>query len=104
MNGLRIICTAKIANTTVGHIDHAMAYASGFKRLGHEVYLMEHVGPGCCVNSNNHEVSFEQWGGRLHFEAVARAYGIWPRCCLIYKQGVATYGMSFSEAVKLANA
>ncbi|MFQ5730061.1 MAG: glycosyltransferase family 1 protein, partial [Waddliaceae bacterium] len=31
-----------------------------------------------------------------------RSYGIWPRCCLIYKGGKATYGMPFSEVVKVA--
>jgi len=97
-----IICTGKIANTTVGHIDHAMAYLSGFQRLGHEVYLMEHVGPNRCADSDNQKVPFEKWDGGIHFEAVARAYAIWPRCCLIYKGGKATYGMPFSEAVKVA--
>ncbi|HLF87847.1 MAG TPA: hypothetical protein VI451_02800 [Anaerolineales bacterium] len=97
-----IIGTAKIANTTVGHIDHAMAYLSGFQRLGHEVYLMEHVGSNRCTDSHNQKVPFEKWDGRIHFEGVARAYGIWPRCCLIYKDGQATYGMPFSEAVKVA--
>ncbi len=100
---MTIICTGKIANTTVGHIDHAMAYPAGFKNLGHEVYLMEHVGPNRCTDSNNQQVPFELWDGRLHFEAVARAYGIWPRCCLIYQGGKKTYGMSFREAVKVAN-
>ncbi len=97
-----IICTGKIANTTVGHIDHAMAYPSGFQKLGHEVYLMEHVGSGRCVDSNNQKVPFDKWDGRLHFETVARSYGIWPRCCLIYQGGKAAYGMPLSEAVKVA--
>jgi hypothetical protein len=99
---MKIICTAKIANTTVGHIDHAMAYALGLQRLGHDVYLMEQVGPKRCIDSNNNPVTFDQWSGRLHFEAVAKAYDIWPRCCLIYKQGEASYGMPFTEAVKVA--
>lgn len=102
MNSLKIICTGKIANTTVGHIDHAMAYAAGFQQLGHEVYLMEQVGPGRCTSSSGHRVPFQKWEGRLHFEAVAKSYGIWPRCCLIYKQGEATHGMPFAEAVKVA--
>lgn len=96
-----IIGSAKIANTTVGHIDHAMAYLSGFQRLGHEVYLMEHVGANRCVDSQR-KVSFESWQGRSHFEAVAKSYGIWPRCCLIYKGGESTHGMTYAEAVKVA--
>ncbi|MFQ5588404.1 MAG: hypothetical protein ACE5F7_06145 [Nitrospiria bacterium] len=99
---MTIICTAKIANTSVGHIDHAMSYVSGFQRLGHEVYLMEQVGPNRCVDSNQQKVPFEKWSGTGHFEAVAKTYGVWPRCCLIYKDGRATAGMPFSEAVKAA--
>ncbi len=99
---MRIICTAKIANTTVGHIDHALAYAAGWQRLGHDVVLMEQVGRGRCVDADGAPVPFAQWDGRAHFEAVARSYGLWPRCCLIYKGGEATHGMSFAEATAFA--
>ncbi len=99
---MKIICTAKIANTTVGHIDHAMAYAVGMQRLGHEVYFMEQVGSNRCTDDNGRQVPFAQWHGRLHFEAIAKSYGLWPRACLIYKQGEETYGMAFADAVKVA--
>lgn len=99
---MRIICTGKIANTTVGHIDHALAYAAGWQRLGHEVYLIEQVGRGRCIDARGAPVSFSEWDGRAHFEAVARGYGLWPRCCLIYKQGQATHGMSFAQARDVA--
>ena len=97
-----IICSAKIANTTVGHIDHAMAYAVGLQQMGHEVYVMEHVGSGRCIGDNDEKVPFEKWKGRLHFEKVMQSYGFWPRCCLIYKQGHATHGMPFKEASNIA--
>lgn len=97
-----IICTAKIANTTVGHIDHALAYAVGFQQLGHEVYVMEHVGSGRCLDTNNQKVPFVQWDGRLHFEKVMKSYGLWPRCSLMYKQGESTHGMPFKEANSVA--
>ncbi|MDH3504180.1 MAG: hypothetical protein OEM58_06585 [Nitrospirota bacterium] len=99
---MRIICTGKIANTTVGHIDHIMAYAVGFQKLGHEVYVMESIGSNRCIDPNHHHVPFQHWEGRVHFENVMKSYGLWPRCCLIYKQGEATHGMSFAKAVKVA--
>lgn len=98
---MTIICTGKIANTTVGHVDHVMAYPAGLRRLGHDVYVME-VAPSRCTDSSGQRIPFEQWGGRLHFERVMKTYGIWPRCCLIYKNGAATHGMSYAEAVKTA--
>ena len=97
-----IICTGKIANATAGHIDSIMAYPVGLQRLGHEVYVMEHVGRGRCTNSANQHVPFDQWDGRRHFEEVMRSYGMWPRCCLIYRHGEATHGMSYAEAVNVA--
>ena len=102
LSPMRIICTAKIANTSVGHIDHALAYAAGWQRLGHEVYVMEQVGRGRCTNGDGHQVPFSEWDGRAHFEKVTRAYGLWPQCCLIYKQGEATHGMPYSDAVSIA--
>lgn len=99
---MRIICTAKIANATAGHIDSIMAYPVGLQRLGHEVYVMEHVGRGRCTDSANQRVSFDQWDGRRHFEAVMKTYGMWPRCCLVYRNGEATHGIPYAEAVNVA--
>lgn len=99
---MRIICTAKIANATAGHIDSIMAYPVGLQRLGHEVYVMEHVGRGRCTDLANQQVSFDQWDGRRHFEAVMKTYGMWPRCCLVYRNGEATHGMPYAEAVNVA--
>ncbi len=97
-----IICTGKIANATAGHIDSIMAYPVGLQRLGHEVYVMERVGSNRCVDAFGKKVLFEQWEGRRHFESVMKTYGIWPRCCLIYKNGEATHGRPFAEAVNVA--
>ncbi|MGE0642815.1 MAG: hypothetical protein AB7P24_04000 [Nitrospira sp.] len=97
-----IICTAKIANATAGHIDSIMAYPVGLQRLGHEVYVMERVGRGRCTDSANQPVAFDQWDGRRHFEAVMKTYGMWPRCCLIYRNGEATHGMPFTDAAKVS--
>lgn len=97
-----IICTGKIANATAGHIDSIMAYPVGLQRLGHEVYVMEHVGRGRCTDSANQHVPFDKWDGRRHFEEVTKSYGMWPRCCLIYRNGEATHGMPYAEAVNVA--
>lgn len=100
---MRIIVAARIAGTTVGHIDHAMAYAAGFQRLGHEVWLIEQVGSGRTVNDAGQKVPFDAWDGRLHFEQVAKTYGLWPRASLIYKRGQATHGMAFKDVLRIAD-
>lgn len=102
MERLTIICSGQTAKTTVGHIDHVMAYPVGLQRLGHDVYVIERVGSNRCVDASGARVSFDQWDGRRHFEAIMKEYGIWPRCCLIYKQGEATHGMAYADAVAVA--
>ncbi len=98
---MRILCTAKIAGTTPGHIDHALAYAVGFKSLGHEVLLMDHVGRGRCVDASGQPLPFAAWPGRAHFEAVARAYGLWPQCCLVSWKKEAL-GLTYAQAAHWA--
>lgn len=100
---MRIIVSARIANTTVGHIDHAMAYAAGLKRLGHEVWLVEQVGSGRTVDRGGRRVPFGAWDARQHFEEVARNYGLWPRASLIFKRGEATHGMAYKDILKVAD-
>jgi hypothetical protein len=100
---LRIIVTAKIAGTTAGHVDHALAYATGFQRLGHEVYLMDYVGRGRCTDGDGRAMPFDAWPGRLHFERTARRYGLWPRCSLIASDRQ-THGMSFADVRRVARA
>jgi hypothetical protein len=99
---MKIICSGAFAQTNPGHIDNLMAYLVGFQQLGHEVYLMEDVDEKRCLDAAYKPVRFEDWSGRQHFESIARCYGIWPRCCLIYEDGRATHGMSFAAAVETA--
>ncbi len=101
---MTIICTGATVDSTVGHNDHVMAYAAGFLKLGHRVFFMEHVGSRKCIDLLGQQVPFEKWIGRTRFENLMKSYGIWPRCCLIYKKGKATYGMPYDEAVKMAKA
>ncbi len=46
---------------------------------------------------------FRDWDGRHRFERAARAYNLWPRCCLMYDNGEPTHGLSFPEAVRVAD-
>lgn len=98
---MRIVCTAKLANTTVGHVDHAMAYAVGLQRLGHEVVVMDHVGRARCTDGSGRPVDFDAWSGRAHFEAINRRYGLWPRSCLIGWDR-RTHGLRWEAATRFA--
>ena len=101
---MRIIVGSDIAHCgeRIGAFDNRMAYILGLQRLGHKVYVFADVNPNRCFDANYHPLSFKEWEGRQQFEALARSYGIWPHCCLIYKNGEATYGMSLTDAIKIA--
>jgi len=70
--------------------------------LGHEVYVIAEVNPKRRHDSNYKPVRFEDWEGRRHFESLAKSYGVWPRCGLVYNRGDANYGMSLADAIKVA--
>ncbi len=86
-----------------GFFDLGMAFIAGLERLGHEVYWVAEVTPGQCLDSGNHQVEFEDWQGIQRFEALAKSYRIWPRCCLIHTQPLLTCGMTFHEILKAAS-
>jgi hypothetical protein len=64
--------------------------------------MIEEVHQKRTLDVKHGPVAFEKWDGRRHFERLARYYGIWPRCCLIYKGGQFTHGMAFEEIVNTA--
>ena len=102
---MRIIVGSLMTNWLLsrwGACDNRMAYVLGLQRLGHEVYLMGEINSQQSCDSNCNPVPFEKWEGRGRFEKIVRAYGIWPRCCLVYHDGEATHGMPFRDAVKIA--
>lgn len=98
---MRILLSAKLASASVGHVDHALAYAVGLRELGHEVHVVDYAGRGRCVDAAGRQVEFREWRGRQHFEAVMRRYGLWQTSCLV-SQHRATHGMTWSDLVRVA--
>ena len=98
---MRILLSAKLANTSAGHVDHALAYAVGLRELGHEVHVVDYAGRGRCVDAAGRPVPFEAWHGRQHFESIMRRYGLWPAACLV-SQHRETHGLAWCDLVRLA--
>lgn len=101
---MKIICTADFSHYCgrIGAFDNLMAYVVGLQRFGHEVYLIDDVNPKRCFDDAHQRVPFEAWEGKHRFETLAKWYGVWPRCSVIYNQGEATHGMSMAEAIDVA--
>jgi hypothetical protein len=101
---MKVIVGAEISryHRRIGALDNRMAYVLGLRKLGHEVYLIGDVRADECFDSDYRPVAFGDWEGRRHFEEAAKAYGVWPDCCMIYDGGRDTHGMSFDQAVRVA--
>jgi hypothetical protein len=74
----------------VGAFDHRMAYILGLQRLGHEVCLVSDV-----------IWNFDS-GREQHFQSLVGAYGGSFPFSLIYQADRVTRGMSFDDAVRVA--
>jgi hypothetical protein len=85
-----------------GFCDLGMAYVLGLRALGHEVVAIDEVEATRVWDAGSRPVAFEAWEGRLRFESLMRAYGVWPDCCLVYENGAAIHGMAFEELVEFA--
>ncbi len=96
--GLRVIVSSVFSRTRYAELpgdrDARMAFAVGFRALGHDVFVVEEVEEGQCLDSSGQIVPFDEWRGRDRFLATMREYGFADRCCLDYRGGQATVGMS----------
>ncbi len=98
---LRVIVSSVFSRTRYasfpGDRDARMAFAEGFRALGHDVYVVEEVGGDHCLDGDGRAVPFAGWPGRHRFHATMMEYGFGARSCLIYDSGQDTVGMSWHE-------
>lgn len=79
-----------------------MGFADGFRRLGHEVYVLEDVAETDCLDAEGRTVPFHRWDGRRTFREVTGAYGFADACCLVYEGGRDTWGMDWTACREAA--
>ncbi|MBI4317242.1 MAG: glycosyltransferase family 1 protein [Chloroflexi bacterium] len=74
----------------------------GFQKLGHDVYYVEEVKPGWCVDAQGRKCDFEHSVNRDRFLAIMKQFGLRNRACQIYNRGEATCGLSVSTMTSVA--
>lgn len=85
-----------------GNAWNRLHYALGFRELGHEVYFLEEVGPGACLDRQGRQCAFEHSVNRELFRSTMDRFGLMERACLIYNGGEATFGLSLGAAAAAA--
>jgi hypothetical protein len=81
-----------------------MQYATGFRRLGHEVYYLEEIAPAWCVDANGQQCSLERSINRAVFRTTMEQFGFMENACQIYNGGEATSGLSLDALIATAQA
>ena len=81
---------------------HHMHYADGFRRLGHDVYYVEHVQPAWCTDSTGRRCSFADSANRLLFQYIVDHFGFTDRAAQIYDEGTQGIGMSLARLLDIA--
>ncbi|MBI2953242.1 MAG: glycosyltransferase family 1 protein [Chloroflexi bacterium] len=77
-------------------------HALGFRKLGHDVYYVEEVKPGWCVDAQGRQCDFEHSVNRELFQTIMKRFGLMERACQLYNSGEATHGLSLSTLMTLA--
>lgn len=79
-----------------------MHYALSFQKLGHEVYYIEEVEPGSCIDAQGRQCDFGHSINRDLFQATMQRFGLTERACQIYDGGKATLGLPLHSVVTLS--
>lgn len=79
-----------------------LSWVLGLKQLGMNVYLIEQIGRETCVDAEGTVVAFEESINLAYFKQTTAQFGLADAAALIYAEGEQVFGMTFAEAVELA--
>jgi hypothetical protein len=86
-----------------GRGDHTwvlLQYLLGFRKLGWDVLLIDHLEPAMCLDETGaHAVIERSWNLR-YFVDVMRCFGLSDHCALLHDEGVATFGLRRREVLE----
>ncbi len=80
-----------------------LAWALGFRRLGFEVWFVEQIAPGACVDRAGRPSAFAESVNRAYFERVTQGFGLGDSATLIYGDLEATAGASYEALLDRAS-
>jgi hypothetical protein len=79
-----------------------MSWVQAMEALGFEVYFVEQVRAGSCLDQYGRPVSFPKSRNRAFFDEVVRGFGLEGRAAVILDEGPETHGLSLRELESVA--
>jgi hypothetical protein len=101
-----IVVSGALANKPFngGNAWSRLSWIVGFARLGFEVFFVEEISTGSCVDAAGGPIDFHRSVNVAYFRAVMEQFGLKDRCALLCDGGNEVCGLPFKELVKLARA
>ncbi|MCI0417371.1 hypothetical protein L0222_31790 [bacterium] len=86
-----------------GSVWYRMQFAIGLKRLGHDVYWMEEIGPDWCRSADGKVSPYSQSLHPERFRYTMEYFGLSENSCQIYNAGEDTCGLSMKTFRELSH-
>lgn len=103
--GLRIVVSAALSRPPFapGSAWNRIHYLVGLRDLGHEVYFVEELSEGSCVDKRGNDAPLENSINARLFVANLKAIGFEENSCLLAAGGRDTVGLSFDRLLDIAS-
>jgi hypothetical protein len=79
-----------------------LSWATGLRRLGHDVYFVEQIAAKTCVDKSGAPAAFEQSANLAYFRGVMGRFGFAGRSALLLGNGEACEGMDWPRLLDVA--
>jgi hypothetical protein len=79
-----------------------LSWALGLRRLGFDVYFVEEIDSGSCVDDSGAPADFAESANRAYFESVTRDFGLQEKAGLLCDGGREVAGLSLDELRAIA--
>jgi hypothetical protein len=80
-----------------------LSWVLGLQRLGCDVFFVEQIDPGTCVDGEGRPSSFRESDNRAYFEAVMERFGLRDRSALLYDGGRESSGIDLERLLEVAD-
>jgi hypothetical protein len=99
-----VIISGALANKPLngGNAWTRLSWASGFQKLGFEVFFVEQIESGNCVDARGEATGFENSINLTYFKTTLERFGLGQRCSLICDHGKKVHGLPLLHLQKKA--